>query len=60
VNRRYLKGHGIRFAGKPLGRPGNVFEAHRDELKRVKAQRREESGASIGIRGIHPIEVQHL
>ena len=21
ANRRYLKGHGIRFAGKPLGRP---------------------------------------
>ena len=28
-NRRYLKGKGIRFAGKPLGRPKKVTEANR-------------------------------
>ena len=40
-NRRYLKQCGIRFAGKPLGRPKKVTEANREELKQLKAQRRE-------------------
>jgi hypothetical protein len=30
-NRRYLKGRGIRFAGKPLGRPKKVTEENREE-----------------------------
>ena len=51
ANRRYLKGHGIRFAGKPLGRPKNVAEANREELKRLKAQRREEYLQRIPIEG---------
>jgi hypothetical protein len=51
VNRRYLKGHGIRFAGKPLGRPKKVTEANREELKRLKAQRREEYLQRIPIEG---------
>mgnify|MGYP001547720043 FL=1 len=51
ANRRYLKGHGIRFAGKPLGRPKNVTEANREELKRLKAQRREEYLQRIPIEG---------
>jgi len=50
-NRRYLKGHGIRFAGKPLGRPKKVTEANREELKRLKAQRREEYLQRIPIEG---------
>jgi hypothetical protein len=41
-NRRYLKQQGIRFAGKPLGRPKKVTEANREELKWLKAQRRAE------------------
>ncbi|MCP4878800.1 MAG: transposase, partial [Gammaproteobacteria bacterium] len=41
-NRRHLKKLGIRFAGKPLGRPRQVTEANREELKRLKAQRRED------------------
>ena len=40
-NRRYLKARGIRFAGKPPGRPKKVTEENREELKRLKAQRRE-------------------
>ena len=36
---RHLKQFGIHFAGKPLGRPRQVTEANRDELKRLKAQR---------------------
>ena len=50
-NRRYLKGHGIRFAGKPLGRPRKVTEANREELKRLKAQRREDYLQRIPIEG---------
>ena len=51
ANRRYLKGRGIRFAGKPLGRPRKVTEANREELKRLKAQRREEYLQRIPIEG---------
>ncbi len=50
-NRRYLKQHGIRFAGKPLGRPKKVTEANREELKRLKVQRREEYLQRIPIEG---------
>ena len=50
-NRRYLKGRGIRFAGKPLGRPKQVTAANRDELKRFQAQRREEYLQRIPIEG---------
>lgn len=50
-NRRYLKGHGIRFAGKPLGRPKKVTEANREELKRLKAQRHEDYLQRIPIEG---------
>ena len=50
-NRRYLKNHGIRFAGKPLGRPRKVTAANREELKRLKAQRREEYLQRIPIEG---------
>ena len=50
-NRRYLKAHGIRFAGKPLGRPKKVTDENRDELKRLKAQRREEYLQRIPIEG---------
>jgi len=51
ANRSYLKNHGIRFAGKPLGRPRKVTEANREELKRLKAQRREEYVQRIPIEG---------
>ena len=50
-NRRYLKQHGIRFAGKPLGRPRQVTEANSEELQRLKAQRREEYLQRIPIEG---------
>jgi len=50
-NRRYLNSHGIRFAGKPLGRPKKVTESNREELKRLKAQRREEYLQRIPIEG---------
>jgi len=50
-NRRHLKTLGIRFAGKPLGRPRQVTEANREEMKRLKAQRREEYLQRIPIEG---------
>lgn len=50
-NRRYLKRHGIHFAGKPLGRPKKVTESNREELKRLKAPRREEYLQRIPIEG---------
>ena len=50
-NRRYLKLHGIRFAGKSLGRPKKITEEKREELKRLKAQRRQEYLQRIPIEG---------
>ena len=50
-NRKYLRGHDIRFAGKPLGRPKKVTEANKEELKRVKAQRRLDYLQRIPIEG---------
>jgi len=50
-NRRYLKEHGIRFAGKPLGRPKKVTAANREELQQLKAQRRAEYLQRIPIEG---------
>jgi len=50
-NRRYLNSRGIHFAGKPLGRPRKVTAANRDELRRLKAQRREDYRQRIPIEG---------
>jgi hypothetical protein len=50
-NRRYLKGKGIRFAGKPLGRPKMATEASQEALRQEKAQRREEYLQRIPIEG---------
>jgi hypothetical protein len=50
-NRRYLKALGIRFAGKPLGRPKKVTEENKAQLKRLSAQRREEYRQRIPIEG---------
>ena len=50
-NRHYLKGLGIRFAGKPLGRPRKVTEANQEALKRERAKRREEYLQRIPIEG---------
>jgi len=50
-NRTYLKSHGIRFAGKPLGRPRKATEENREELKQQKAQRRKDYLQRIPIEG---------
>ncbi|MGY6275254.1 transposase [Methylomonas sp. MgM2] len=51
ANRDYLKRHGIRFAGKPLGRPKRETEANREQLQQEKAQRRQEYLQRIPIEG---------
>jgi len=51
ANRRYLKQLGIRFAGKPLGRPKKVTAENKEEIKRLKAQRQQDYRARIPIEG---------
>lgn len=51
ANRKYLKAKGIRFAGKPLGRPKKETDVNRVELKQQKAQRREDYRQRIPIEG---------
>ena len=50
-NRKRLKEKGIRFVGKPLGRPPKITEETREEIKRLKKQRREEYRERIPIEG---------
>jgi len=50
-NRRYLNKKGIRFAGKPLGRPKKETEENQASLKRERAKRREEYLQRIPIEG---------
>jgi IS5 family transposase len=51
ANRGYLKQRGIRFAGKPLGRPKQVTDANREQLKQAKAQRRQDYRQRIPVEG---------
>ncbi|RLP53704.1 MAG: IS5/IS1182 family transposase [Ketobacter sp.] len=50
-NRKYLKDRGIRFAGKPLGRPKKITDTNQETLKREAAKRREEYLQRIPIEG---------
>lgn len=50
-NRKYLKSNGIRFAGKPLGRPKKATGANREELLKEKKRRIEEYRQRIPIEG---------
>ena len=51
VNRNALKQRGIRFAGKPLGRPKKITDDNREVLKQTQAQRREDYRQRIPIEG---------
>ena len=51
ANRDYLKQRNIYFAGKPLGRPKQVTDANREQLKQAKAQRRQDYLQRIPIEG---------
>jgi hypothetical protein len=50
-NRYYLKEKGIRFSGKPLGRPAKMTEENRVEFKQLQKQRREDYRQRIPIEG---------
>ena len=50
-NRHYLKRHGIRFAGKALGRPKKVTEQSQETLKVLQEKRRQEYLQRIPIEG---------
>ena len=50
-NRKFLKDRGIRFAGKPLGRPKKITDTNQVTLKREAAKRREEYLQRIPIEG---------
>lgn len=50
-NRTYLKGKGIRYAGKPLGRPWKVTEQNAAQLKREKQQRQADYRQRLPIEG---------
>ncbi len=51
ANRSFLEQNNIRFSGKPLGRPPKITTENQDEIKRLKAQRRQEYCERIPIEG---------
>jgi len=50
-NRRFLKDNGIRFAGKPVGRPRKQTEENKPEIAQIKRQRREDERLRIPVEG---------
>jgi len=50
-NRRWLKEHGIRFGGKPLGRPRKPAQENMDAIKQLRRQRREDERGRIPVEG---------
>jgi len=50
-NRKWLKRKGIRYCGKPLGRPPKETPENKEELKKLKKQRRAEYRERIPIEG---------
>lgn len=50
-NRAFLQAKGIRYAGKPLGRPRTVTEQNAAQLKREKQQRQTDYRQRIPIEG---------
>lgn len=50
-NRDYLKSKGIRFSGKPLGRPKKQTEENKEEIRKEKLRRKREYRERIPIEG---------
>jgi hypothetical protein len=50
-NRKYLKANGIRYGGKALGRPAKQTELNAEQIKRAKAQRKQDALERIPIEG---------
>ncbi len=51
ANRAYCNNLGIRFGVKPLGRPKQVTEMNREEIRKEQQQRRQDSLERIPIEG---------
>jgi len=51
ANRNYMKSKGIRFGGKPLGRPKKQTEANAEQIKQEKLQRRQDALERIPVEG---------
>jgi hypothetical protein len=51
VNRNFLKANGIRFGGKPLGRPKKQMALNAEEIKKARAQRKQDARERIPIEG---------
>ena len=51
ANRAYMKQQGIRFGGKPLGRPPKQTADNAEQLKQEKEQRRRDALERIPIEG---------
>ena len=51
ANRNFLKEKGIRFGGKPLGRPKKQTALNAEEIKKAKAQRKKDARERIPIEG---------
>lgn len=51
VNRTYLKSKGIRFIGKPLGRPKKETEENKEDISKERQQRKRDYRERIPIEG---------
>jgi hypothetical protein len=50
-NRKWLKDHGIRFAGKALGRPKKATADNKEEISQIKRQQRQDERLRIPVEG---------
>ncbi len=50
-SRKHLKDLGVRFGGKPLGRPKKQIESNKDDIRKAKAQRARDNRERIPIEG---------
>jgi len=50
-NRKWLKDHSIRFAGKRLGRPKKATADNKEEISQIKRQQREDERLRIPVEG---------
>jgi transposase, IS5 family len=51
INRTYLKDKGIRFGGRPLGRPVKKTEENADQMRLAKKHRKQDTLERIPIEG---------
>jgi hypothetical protein len=51
TNRKFLQGEGIRFGGRPLGRPAKATDENAENLRLAKQQRKQDELERIPIEG---------